>query len=109
MPRRHSSSVTSSTGLPMPAVAPPALFSRMSMRPNSAMAPSTLACTEAGAGTSGGAAGALGPGAGGGDDVAAGVAEGEGHRPAEAAAGAGDDGDLAVEAELIENCHGLRL
>src|SRR3972149_10231566 len=47
--------------------------------------------------------------AGGGDDVAAGVGEGEGHGLAEAAPGAGDDGGFAVEAELIEDCHGLRL
>ena len=41
----------------------------------------------------------------GGDDVGAGVGERDGHRAAEAAAGAGDDGDAAVEAELIENAH----
>ena len=43
--------------------------------------------------------------AGGRDDVGAGVGEGDGHRAAEAAPGAGDDGDFAVEAKLVEDAH----
>jgi hypothetical protein len=45
--------------------------------------------------------------AGGDDDVRAGLGQPAGEVDAEAGRGAGDDGDLAVEAEAIQEAHGL--
>ena len=40
------------------------------------------------------------------DDVGAGLGQAGGERGPEAGGGAGDDGDLAVEPEAVEDCHG---
>src|SRR5437867_10395114 len=46
MPTRHCSSVIASSELPNPSVAPPALFTRISIRPNSPSDASTIALTD---------------------------------------------------------------
>src|SRR5438132_3914813 len=46
MPTRHCSSVIASSELPNPSVAPPALFTRISIRPNSPNVASTIARTD---------------------------------------------------------------
>src|SRR5947209_1291215 len=46
MPTRHCSSVIASSELPKPSVAPPALFTRISIFPNSPRALSTIALTD---------------------------------------------------------------
>src|SRR6266540_1731101 len=52
IPTRHCSSVIASRVFPNPSVAPPALFTRMSIRPNSASDRSTIRCTESESATS---------------------------------------------------------
>ena len=95
----------------------PALLTRMSTRPNSSIASATRLVHESGSATSVATVSARRPGglderggvgepvdaAGAERDVGAGLGQALREGDAEAAGGAGDDGDLAVEAEQVGN------
>ena len=117
MTLRNCSGVSRVAGTAVPT---PALLTRMSTRPNSSIAASTSAWHDSGSATSVAtrerpAAGRLDERRGVGEpvgaagaerDVGAGLGQRLGEGDAEAGGGAGDDRDLAVEAEQVADVRG---